>query len=154
MTSEAGIPFTQPVVAPGRAVKLKDGRIGLIDSVQPSPMAGETCDRAYVVGIGKEFAAWVTFEEIEKVYGVVVTGILKTAAQPPVYQPVLDALKAGQHIGFDWNTGFYFLTGDRRQVSSDDISAMQNVGLLVPYGWYGYTLNAEAAASTEVKATA
>lgn len=151
--SAAGIPLTQPVVAPGRAVKLKDGRIGLVDTVRETWQDGEVAERAYVVGIGKEFADWVKVTEIGTVYGVVVTGILKTAAKPPAYQPVLDALKAGQQIGFDWNLGVYFLTEDRRQVTSDDISAMQNAGLLVQAG-YGYALNAEAASTAKAALTA
>ncbi len=144
MSEPAGIPLTPPVIAPGRAVKLCDGRIGLIDSVAPSPMAGEGCERVYVVGIGKEFADWVTIDEIATVYGVVVTAVLAAAAPRPAYQPVLDALKDGQQIGFDWNLGVYFLTKDRLQVSSANISAMENAGLLAPC-MYGYTLNESAA---------
>lgn len=64
--------FEQQQIAAGRPVKLADGRIGIVDSVQPSPMAGEQGSaRAYVVGIAKEFAAWVTREQIVQVYGVV-----------------------------------------------------------------------------------
>lgn len=61
-------------VAPGNVVKLDDGRIGIVDTMRQSPMVGpdgkpEQIDRAYVVGIEKEFADWVVLNEISTVYG-------------------------------------------------------------------------------------
>lgn len=68
-------------IAAGRVVKLDDGRIGIIDCIKPSPMANEQgIDRAYVVGVEKEFAAWVLFEQIVKVYGVAATATTDGAA--------------------------------------------------------------------------
>jgi hypothetical protein len=56
-------------------VLLDDKRIGMVDAVAPSPIVGpdgksELIDRAYVVGIRKEFADWVVLNEIAQVYGV------------------------------------------------------------------------------------
>lgn len=62
-----GIDIVPPVIAPGRVVLLVDGRIGIIDSVrQPQ---GDY-ERAYVLGVNKEFAVWVLIGEVKHVYGV------------------------------------------------------------------------------------
>lgn len=79
------IPLYQPYITPGRVVKLDDGRIGIVDTVRPSPCC-EACgstqqiDRAYVVGIEREFAAWVLFTEIVRVYRVL-EGVATSAAE-------------------------------------------------------------------------
>jgi hypothetical protein len=72
--SAANFDFTaylrQPFAA-GRMVKLHDGRIGLIDTVETNTLGGVTARRAYIVGVEKEFGAWVTRFEIARYYGVV-----------------------------------------------------------------------------------
>jgi hypothetical protein len=81
------IPLYQSVIAPGRVVKLDDGRIGIVDCVRPSPCC-EACgskqdiDRAYVVGIEKEFAAWVLITEVVRVYGVLEPAAVSASFAP------------------------------------------------------------------------
>lgn len=81
------IPLYQPYIAPGRVVKLDDGRIGIVDCVRPSPCC-EACgsmqqiDRAYVVGVEKEFAAWVLFTEVVRVYGVLEPAAVSASKTP------------------------------------------------------------------------
>jgi hypothetical protein len=62
--------MAEPMAA-GRAVRLHDRRIGVIDSVRVNTLGGITTQRAYVVGVAKEFAVWVTRDEIARFYGVV-----------------------------------------------------------------------------------
>ncbi len=61
--------FERKSLEAGKVVRLADGRIGTIDTVKASPCAGETGSRAYVIGLGAEFAAWVTESQVDKVYG-------------------------------------------------------------------------------------
>lgn len=70
----AEIVLYQPAIQSGSMVKLADGRIGLLDAVTPSPMPAEKSlgiQRFYVIGIEKEYAAWVLREEIKTVFGIV-----------------------------------------------------------------------------------
>lgn len=72
---ENAIVLYQPHIAPGNVVLMDDGRIGVVDTVAPSPMIGpdgrpERIDRAYVVGMHKEFADWVVLNQIVHIYKV------------------------------------------------------------------------------------
>lgn len=71
----------QPMAA-GRAVKLHDGRIGLIETVATNEIGGVTAERGYVVGVAKEFAAWVTQGEIAVVYGLVEKAAVSASRTP------------------------------------------------------------------------
>jgi hypothetical protein len=75
------VPLTPPVIAPGRVVKLDDGRIGIVEYAWESPYCGKPqVERAYVVGIEKEFAVWASREQIVRVYGVP-DGVASVAAE-------------------------------------------------------------------------
>ena len=77
--------FDYPTIAPRKVVKLDDGRIGVVNCIEPSPMIvngkREDIDRAYVVGLSNEFADWVVLNQIAKVLGEAVnaTGAAFTA---------------------------------------------------------------------------
>lgn len=69
------ITLYQPHIVPGNVVLMDDGRVGVVDTIAPSPMIGpdgkpERIDRAYVVGMRKEFADWVVLNQIVHVYKV------------------------------------------------------------------------------------
>jgi hypothetical protein len=75
---QTSIPLTPPVIAPGRVVRLDDGRIGLVEFAWEHPYCtGEA--RCFVVGVEREFADWVTREQIVRVYGVVTSASVMPA---------------------------------------------------------------------------
>lgn len=74
----------QPTPTVGRVVQLDDERIGVVDCIRQSPMVGpdgkpEQIDRAYVVGLKGEFAAWVVLNEIAHIYGVAESAAITAA---------------------------------------------------------------------------
>lgn len=74
----------QPILASGSVVWLDDDRVGVVDCIRQSPIVGpdgkpEQIDRAYVVGMKGEFAAWVVLNEIAHVYGVAESAAIAAA---------------------------------------------------------------------------
>lgn len=65
--------FNFPTIVPGKVVKLDDGRVGIVDCIQQSPIIvngkPEKIDRAYIIGASNEFADWVVLNQIAHVYG-------------------------------------------------------------------------------------